>query len=250
MSGRNKLFTKPLIVCGVFLWLISQAGYAIGETVAEYIPLDDGNSWTYRATGSYGAYNKTFAVLPGTTLINNIPTKGIQVFGGPDNLGIEYWTNDSEGIRVHGGYTPITEIGSGSVVFEPPMHTAKREMNIGETVYSSGKAIMNFSGYGTFILDYESNFTVLGTETVTVPAGTYETFKFGGSYRTFGFILGQYFDFTVSDTRWLAKYIGPVKETYAHFYGSETHALFSTNVTPPPSKPSVRYLPFLPLLLE
>ena len=79
MSRRNDLFTRSLFVGSLFLWLMSQGGYVIGETVAEYIPLDDGNSWTYNATGTYGVYNKTFTVLPGTTLINNVPTKHPQL---------------------------------------------------------------------------------------------------------------------------------------------------------------------------
>ena len=199
MSRRNDLFTRSLFVGSLFLWLMSQGGYVIGETVAEYIPLDDGNTWTYNATGTYGVYKKTFTVLPGTTLINNVATKAIQVLGGPDHQGIEYWTNDIEGIRVHGSYTPVTEIGSGSVTLKPPMLVANSEMDIGETVNSSGKAIITFDN-GTFILDYESTFTLIGTETVTAPAGTYQTVRDSGSYRIYGFILGQPFDFRVTIT--------------------------------------------------
>lgn len=248
MSRRNDLFTRSLFVGSLFLWLMSQGGHAIGETVSDYVPLHDGDTWTYNATGTYGVYNKTFTVLPGTTPINDVATKAVQVSGGPDDQSIEYWTNDIEGIKVHGSYTPVTEIGSGSVIMEPPMLVANSEMDIGETVNSSGKAIITFDNYGTFFLDYESTFTLIGTETVTVPTGTYETVKDGGSYRIFGFILGQPFDFRVTITRWLAKYIGAVKDTYTHSYGSETHTLISTNVMPPP--PPIRFLPYLPLLLD
>ena len=229
---------------------MSQGGYVVGETTAEYLPLTDGNFWTYSVTGTYGTYNKTVTVLPGTTMINGMPTKALQTSGGPDDQGIEYWTNDISGIRVHGAYVPDTDIGPAWLYLEPPMVTASRTMDINETVKSSGKAKFIFDYYGTYILDYESTSTVKGMETVTVPAGTYETVKIRGSRRIFGNILGEPYEDVSTSTTWLARYIGVVKDTYADFDSNEVYDLISTNVKPPPVQPPAQFLPFLTLLLD
>lgn len=242
--------TRWVLISCLFLWLPLRGSYVLAETITEFLPLNDGNSWTYNASGTYGIYNKTFTVLPGITLINNVATKAIQVTGGPNNQDIEYWSNDTEGMRVHGSYTPVTEIGSGSVILEPPMVAANSNMDIGETVNTSGKAVITFPYYGTFVCDYESTFTLAGRETVTVPEGTYETVKVSGSYRIYGYVLGQPFNYVNNITRWLAKYIGVIKDTYTDTYGSEAHLLISTNVKPPPVKTPARFLPFLPILLD
>ena len=229
---------------------MSHAGNVIGETSAEYLPLTDGNYWTYSVTGTCGSYNETITVLEGTTTINGVPTKALKTSGGPYDQGIEYWTNDINGIRGHGAYLPITEIGSAWVYFEPPMITAKSEMTINETVISSGKATFDFDYYGTYILNYESSSTLDGVETVTVPAGTFETVKGHGTRRIFGSILDQPYDDTSTTITWLAKYIGIVKNTYTDVDCNEVYDLISTNVKPPTTQLPARFLPFLPLLLD
>ena len=139
-----------LAIGGLILWLFSQGGNVFGETksTSEYFPLDDGGTWTYRVTGPYGTYNQTVTVLPGTTTINGVETKAVKSTGGPDGEGIEYWTNDLNGIRAHAAYLP----GMGWLYFEPPMVNANRTMNLGETVYSRGKARFVLDGNGTHIL--------------------------------------------------------------------------------------------------
>ena len=236
---------RHYVITSLLICLVFHAGYAISETVSEYIPLQDGNKWTYRTNGTYGVYEKSIYVIPGFTQINGVATKAVQVLGGPYDRDKEYWTNDEGGIRVHGGYTPFTEIGSGTVILEPPMLVANSEMNIGETVSSTGKARFTFSGYGTFLLDYQSSFTLNEITTVTVPSGTYETVRYSGYYRMYGPILGEQFDDTTTITRWLARNIGAIKDTYADIYASETNVLLSTNVKIKPP-----FLPFLPLLLD
>jgi len=229
---------------------MSHAGYVIGETTTEYLPLTDGNFWTYSVTGTCGTYNKTDTVLQGTTTINGVPTKALYTSGGPDDKGIEYWTNDNNGIRGHGAYVPDTDIGPAWLYLEPPIVTAKSTMTINETVVSSGKATFNFGSYGTYILNYESTSTLDGVETVTVPAGTYETVKIRGIRRIFGSILNQPYDDTSTTITWLAKYIGVVKDTYTDVDCNEVYNLISTNVKPPPTQLPARFLPFLPLLLD
>ena len=246
--------TRRIVIGCLILWQMSHAGNVIGETSAEYLPLTDGNFWTYSVTGTCGIYNKTVTVLQGTTTINGVPTKALQTSGGPDDQGIEYWTNDNNGIRVHGAYIPDidseTDIIPAWLYLEPPMVTANSTMTINETVMSSGKATFVFDYYGTYILNYESTSTLDGVETVAVPAGTYEAVKVRGTRRIFGSILNQPYDDTSTSTTWLAKYIGVVKDIYTDVDCDEVYNLISTNVKPPPAQLPTGFLPFLPLLLD
>jgi len=215
----------------LILWLFSQGGNVFGETIStsEYFPLDDWNAWNYRVTGPYGTYNQTVTVLPGTTTINGVATKAVKSTAGPDGEGIDYWTNDLNGVRVHAGYAP----GMGWLYFEPPMVNANRTMNLGDTVYSRGKARFVLVGYGTHIIDYESTTTIEGMETVTVPAGSYETVMVNHTVRIYGYLVGQWFEDRSTSTVWLAKYIGDVKSISADEYGTEESVLVSTNIKPP-----------------
>jgi len=228
-------------------WLMLPWGYVTGETVADYLPLNSGNSWTYSVTGPYGTYTETVTVLPGTTEINGVPTKAIKFSGGLDDQTIEYWTNDQLGIRLHGGYVPYSDAGPGTLTFEPPIVYASRTMNIGEPVFSGGNVRLVFDNYGTFILNYESSSTLEGVETVTVPMGTYETVKIRDSDRIYGSILGEPYEDASSGSTWFVKYIGEVKETDEDDSGTEVYVLISTNVKPGPTAP---VLPFLQLLLD
>ncbi|MCG6899781.1 MAG: hypothetical protein LJE75_07225 [Gammaproteobacteria bacterium] len=221
--------TKKFIIAGFALYLLTQAGVIFGETTSEYFPLTNGNSWTYRVTGYEGTYNETMTVLPGTTMINGVATKAISYKGSPYGEAFEYWTNDIQGIRVHAAHIP----GEGWLYFEPPMIAANRIMNIGDTVYSSGKARFVFDFYGTFILDYESHSTVVGMETVTAPAGTYETIRFSNTDRIYGYLVGQWYEDVESGTTWLANYLGTVKSIDEDSDGREDRVLISTNVKPP-----------------
>jgi hypothetical protein len=227
------------------MWLAPQSRYVFAEIATEYLPLTDGNFWTYSVVGDYGAYDTTVKVLQGATSINGVQTKALKTLGGPFNGGVEYWTNDAEGIRVHRAYLPDSEAGPGSVTFNPPMVLANTEMGIHEFVNSNGKAVFSFRYYGTFILDYESTNKVAGIETISVPAGTYQTIVLTSTNKICGKILGEpYVDRQVGTT-WLAENIGVIKDKSTDSVGSEIYVLTRTSVRPPS-----RVLPFLPFLLD
>lgn len=238
---------KRFIVGMMILWHMSYAGHVSGEETAEYLPLVDGNFWTYSVTGTCGTYNKRVTVLQGSVIINGEPTKALQTTGGPDGQGIEYWTSDNNGIRVHGAFVPSTEIGPARLYFDPPMVAAKSTMSINETVSSSGEVTFVFDLYGTYVLNYKSASTLAGVEAVDVPAGTYDAVKILDSIRIYGSILNQPYDDTSASTTWLAKHIGVIKDIYTDADCDEVYNLISTNVKPPSS---TRLLPFLPLLLD
>jgi hypothetical protein len=232
----------------LILWQLSHVEHAIAETTAEYLPLTDGNSWTFSVTSTtYGAYNETTTVLQGTTPINGVQTKALKTSGGPYQGEIEYRTNDANGIRLHGAYLPDAGDGAGPTLltFVPPVIAANSIMDIGETVNSSGEAAFVTENYGEFTLNYESSNTIAGIETVTVPAGSYQAIKITNYFRLYGSIFGDPYEDISTETTWLAKNIGPIKNTYSDSDGNEVSVLIATNVRPP-----LKFLPFLPLLLD
>ena len=239
------MVVKRIVISSLMLWLVSQSEYVFGETVTEYLPLTDGTFWTYSVTGTYGSYNETIRVLQGTTPINGVQTKALRILDGPYQGEIEYRTNDANGIRLHGAYLPATEAGPGSVTFDPPVVSANRIIDIGETVNSSGKAVFTFDNYGTYTLDYESRNTIAGIETVTVPAGTYQAIKITNYSRIYGSILDEPYEDVSTETTWVAKNIGQIKNKYTDSISSEVSVLIRTNARPP-----LRFLPFIPLLLD
>ena len=241
---------RTIVFTSFILWLLSQAANAFGETVTDYYPLNDGNTWTYRVTGPLGVYQETDTVLPGTTLINGIQTKEIINTGTPDGDVYLYRSNDAHGIKTHAEYLPLSNIPPTWLIYKPPLILANATMNIGQIINSNGEAKFIIDGYGTFILNYELTIKLESIETVVVPAGTYEAVKLSYSDRIYGYLLGEWFDFRSTEENWVAKYVGWVKGVYQDSDGIETRELISTNVTPPPAKPKSPFLPFLPLLLD
>ena len=238
---------RKIGITSLILWLLSQTVNAYGVTVSDYLPLDDGNTWSYRSTGTDGVYEETDTVLPGTTIINGVETKAVKTTGGPDSGMIVYITNDEYGIRAHAGYFP----SEGWIYYEPPLVLANRTMNLGEAVNSSGVVRLVLFGYGTYYLNYESSNTIEAVETVTVPAGSYETIRSYSTERIYGYLLGEWFELNQISTDWDARYIGGIKGIYHDSDGSTNERLLiSTNVQPPPAKPKPFFLPFLPLLLD
>ena len=221
---------KQLAIGGLILWVLSQGSAVLGETYisAEYFPLADGNSWTYQVTGTFGTYNETMTVLPGTTNINGVATKAIQYSDGD----VDYFTSDENGIRYHGtrdaNPPPIV-----TLTFVPPLVLAEGAMRIPDIINSAGTVWLTHETGGTSSLDYTATSATEALETVMVAAGTYDTIRLSDSTNIIGNIQGDPFDYTEWGDTWVAKYIGIVKQTINDVEGSaETWVLISTNVEP------------------
>ena len=219
---------KQLAVVGFSLWLLSQGCISFGETIgsSEYFPLVDGYTWTYQITDPFGRYTSTGTVLPGgTKIINGVKTKIIKDSDGSYG----YYTSDLSGVRTHGVYFPPED----SVYFDPPIVMGKSTMAILETVTSTGLAEFILGSLGTYYLNYTAHYTVEGKETITVPAGTYETVRIGYDLRIFGDVMGGKIDETTVGRDWNARYIGNIKGVYTDSEGTTESVLISTNVKPP-----------------
>jgi hypothetical protein len=220
------ILTKQLATVAFVLWFVSQGGIASGETIigSEYLPVKDGYSWTYQNTGPFGTYIETTDILPGTKIVNGIPTKIAEDSDG----GITYVTSDLSGVRLHGFYFPT----DGSVYLEPPLTYLKGTVSIPETSTSTGRAEFISASSGTAYINYTYRYTVEGKEIVTVPAGTYQTVRIGTEFRLFGDLFGSFYDETVVGTDWQARYIGNIKEVWTDSDGTTESVLISTNVKP------------------
>jgi parallel beta-helix repeat protein len=200
-----------------------QVQFGLTVQTAPYFPIDSGDFWTYQGDG----HSFTRTVLPGTVTIGGQATKVFQ----DDNGSINYFSNDSAGIRLHRQFQPDAEIGLRSpvdleVTFSPPIVLANATMAVGQTVVSNGTATTNkLPRVGVLTLGYSSSFTVQGFENVTVPAGSFEAVKLQGSVNVGGDV--------VSETLYLVKNIGVVKLIDTSEGITETAELVATNVTVP-----------------
>jgi hypothetical protein len=191
--------------------------------ISDFFPLQSGDFWTYQGDG--GSFTRT--VLPGTVTIDGQATKVFQ----DDNGFINYFSNDSAGIRLHRQFEEDAEIGLGfpvdlRVTFSPPIVFANATMFVGQTVFSNGTATTNkLPKVGVVTFGYSASFTLQGFENVTVPAGSFEALKLEGSVNIGGDI--------VFETVYLVKNIGAVKFIDAGAGITATAELVATNVTAP-----------------
>jgi hypothetical protein len=236
------MFFNRIGISGLLLCLVSPAGVALSETItaSEYLPLEDGNSWTYRVTEPNDTYFRTDTVLPGTTLINNVATKAVRDTDGD----IAYLTSDENGIKLYRWY--FTFDGE-TVNFNPPVVIAPGTFEIPSQVSGSGTVEFTVAGLGTAILNYTYSNRFVSKETITVPADTYETIRSETTFRFFGDAFGQPLNETLTSTSWYARYIGQVKATESDSEGTLEAVLTSTNVRPPLLNQSLPWLS--PLLL-
>ncbi|MBT8097390.1 MAG: S-layer homology domain-containing protein [Gammaproteobacteria bacterium] len=169
---------------------------------ADFFPLDDGNQWTYLEDGFD---TSTATVQAGTVMINGVPTKELR-FVESGEVSSNYFTNDANGIRLH-----RTTVEGDSFTLSPPIVITSSPSSIGQEIQASGDVTGVFTGIGTFPLDYDATTRVLRQQTITVPAGTYDTVKVEVDLRIYGTVLGTPINETEIDTYWLTEYVGPVK---------------------------------------
>lgn len=225
---------------------------------SEYFPLDDGNYWTFSVNGPYNnTYVTTNTILPGTTWVNGVPTKALQYSNdGYWNFGYtEYYTSDGNGVRLHQVFDP--EPPQSTFVFEPPIALAGPAPSIPSTLTGSGTArtFIPDASPNPYLLNYTSTSRIEAMETISVPAGTYNTVRHVLTLRIFGYIQTPegtvYLDEESTQTLWAAQFIGPVRQRVVDSLGTSLAVLTDTNVGPPePQQPAPTFMPWLPLLLE
>ena len=207
-----------------FCLLAFLATRALAFSTAPYLPLADGNSWTYQTNGVSG----TRTVQPGSYYINSVATKLIQYSEGDQR----YMSNDANGIREHKAYTPPSYVaGLGYVsetdVFSPPIRFANANANIGDYAPLSGTVTVTLGGNAPFILNYAGSSSVIGYESVTVPTGTYNALKISGSISFYGYFNGNYVSGSETEVFWVVPTLGVVRNDTTVNGGSPRIALLT-----------------------
>jgi hypothetical protein len=194
---------------------------AIGPYSPDYFPTLSGTIWTYLEDGSKQV---TMKVLSQTVDINGIETS---VFYSPERGSKDYYTSDSNGIRLHRTFLPRVFIqGLGRVnltlTFDPPISVTEGIIGIRQ-LKSTGIARTNrLPVVGVMDIPYNAEFTGEALEIISVPAGDFEVFRFYGTVEVYGI--------TIFQTVYLAKDIGIVKSIATNLAGIEsTIELVNTN---------------------
>lgn len=171
---------------------------------ADFLPLDAGNQWTYAEGGNINI-TSTATVIGGSVFVNGVPTTELR-FVEPGEVSSNYFTNDANGIRLH-----RTMVEGDTFTLDPPIVIANSPSSIGQVIQASGSVIGVITGIGTFPLDYDSTSRNVRQQTITVPAGTFDTVMVEVVLTIYGTVLGQPINETEIDTYWLTEYVGPVK---------------------------------------
>lgn len=170
----------------------------------QYFPLAQGSEWQLLANG---AYPFVCQIPFSSVVVNHTRTQTLtcQTDGSKQN-----YTSDAQGIRLHRIYYPklhIQRLGTrkASMVANLPIIMSEANAVIGQSFYSSGEFKASILGIGSTAIPYSATHTVLGYDTITVPAGTFEVIKLEGTV-----IIGS--QSPVVQLYYLAKGIGIVRQ--------------------------------------
>lgn len=213
-------------VCAFVAISVFVGAEAATITASEYLPLADGNSWTYSVDG-FSISTRT--VLPGATLINGRATKAMQ---DSDGL-IDYFTSDANGIREYGEFDPSPP--AGTVTFSPPIVHVRGISPVPDEITNAGTVSLSFPDISAvpFVFNYTDTPVVEAFETIAVPAGSFNTLRVQDTLRIFGTSQGVAFDETIVEANWAARLIGVVQAVVTDIDGTQTYVLTSTTVIPP-----------------
>ncbi len=202
----NKNQTKVLLLIGTFIiWIVMISGCISNEekqtngqttTKGDYFPLLIGNSWSYDLNIETGETNvqKTMDVqISKKEKIGGVGTYAMEYKLEGKVLQTEFYTNENEKVIC---YKRIL-IGTNFDINPPQLLYDFSSLKKGEKWEWRGKV-----GYQEASLKGE----VLGEETITVPGGTFKTYKVKVIIRDDGGRI------LVSTDRWFAQGIGMIKE--------------------------------------
>ena len=224
-SNMSK-FIRSLGVLALFLGAQTMSFDAEAQTPdinsLEYFPVVPGTTWKYLVDGKK---TMTVSVLNKTVEIGGVETTVFYYLPGGAK---EFYTSDSNGIRLHRIFQPNVYIeGVGyinfSLTFIPPVVYADEWVQIGQTFESSGIVrTNNLPLVGVVEFLYDASFTFEGFDNVTVPAGSF--FDVGVLSGTLT-IEGE----PESQGLYLAEGFGAIKMTDTFEGNTQNAELLSTN---------------------
>lgn len=231
---RNVSRKVVVAAAGVSVVLWAAAAQAQSYSIAEYLPLKQGNRWTTSCSGSACTAPTHTSTVTVASAVDVATTS--YVISGSDGAISTYQIGPS-GITHTREYDPsvyVAGYGNTAVTIDlsPPLVMAPASATAGTAYASTGKATLQYAGIGVFILDYTAHSTLHGLETVSVPAGSYSALKVTVVLNVSGTVGGRAVSLTGTTTYWLAKGLGPVRSDQTTADGkSESNQLTSTNVS-------------------
>jgi hypothetical protein len=186
----------------VFLALLSSAATAL--TASDYFPFALGDSWEISWQDNSGDSGTETQTVGSTVSLCGKDARRISATYGDDII-----FNDSAGV----GIVEIKEDDTTVRFCNDTLLVLPSNFTVGTQVTSSGDLTVTIVGEGSGTVPYTATSTVLASETVSVPAGTFETFKVHASANGSGNVPGVGFSsVTARYTWWVAKGIGVVQE--------------------------------------
>lgn len=209
---------------------------AASMSARDWFPMGSGTVWTYLESGER---QTTVSVAQETTTLNNKKTTVMRHAGGqlPDRQ--ENYSNDGDGLLFH--YLSYVD-GTGqtkTIHFTTPLQMTRATLVPGEApLLTEGAATVRVEGGFGWVETPDATFqatSTLGTalETITVPAGTFETLRLERSVAVQAFGESR----TITSTFWLARSMGVVQEI-SIISGTETSAALSGVDFDPGSAPA------------
>lgn len=191
------------ILCAAILFLVAcPTGMA-----ADYLPLKEGNRWSYKMTNGMEMTVK----VTGYAEINGVRCASLETsVGGQTSQ--DYLATDAEGVRAY-----KLKAGGQEIMYNPPILRIKLPFKAGEAWSST------VTQGGTTI---QSNFRSLGKERVATEAGSFDCIKIE-TVATIPDGSGQ-----IITTAWYASGVGLVQMHVQTGVGEMAFRLTETNVRP------------------
>ena len=216
--GMFKLgdYMKRLIIILLFFLFALSDSYAFDSTPYILSTFEDGFSKTFRDENGTYSTNK---ILSGFYTIDGLSVKKSQksVGGVVTSNAYHRWENNIGLYTIGSDAFDIYMSGTGFIdvysTFYPPWLSTPKTINIGETYSYEGVVLIEVSGFSDSYASIEATINIIGYETITVPAGTFDTFKYNGVIK-----CEEYPFLDDSVTIWKAPYIGTVKFVRGNSY--------------------------------
>jgi hypothetical protein len=215
----------PSVLALVLALNVGLAGDASAFTSVEFQPLEAGQEWTYL---SDNIFTETETVLPGTQLVNGVPTRVVETSGGPEDGDRAFYTNDTNGLRFHKLTTPDPD--GFAVVFTPPVTTLPAAFEIGTTFWGIGSLEYTFTEFGTFPGSYSFESRVVGVGQVVVPAGTCQALRINTTLTLLLTVNDTPIVVSGTGTDWYGRNLGVVRSVGTVEGDSSSSKLVSTNL--------------------
>jgi hypothetical protein len=207
------VFVKCLVLVAASFLATNPVTATTVFTASEYFPLRSGNQWKYLKNSTA---TTTEVVLDGVVFVNGVATKVLRSSGDGSVVSSNY-TNDANGVRLHRQFQENIDFGDGVprnlvVDYSPPVVFSSALANVGNQISGSGIVTLAIGGLGTFFFNYSVTSKLEALEDVSVPLGSFRSFRVKVTINISGSVFGQPVNETEIDTFWLAKHLGVVKQ--------------------------------------